>query len=61
MKDNVGWLVWVAMIAAFYPLNQRLVRRKGLDHRPWFIPSLWGPVGMLIIVMAHPMGWRRFP
>ncbi|GIM98166.1 hypothetical protein Ato02nite_099590 [Paractinoplanes toevensis] len=57
---NVGWLMWLGIVAATYPLNQWLVRRKGLDHRPWFVPSLWGPVGTLIIVLAHPMGWRRF-
>ena len=56
--DDVGWLVWMATAAAFCPLNQWLVRRKCLDHRPWFVPSMWGPVGTLIIVMAHPIGWQ---
>ncbi|BEL04678.1 hypothetical protein Q0Z83_028690 [Actinoplanes sichuanensis] len=50
---------WLTAVAACYPLNQWLVRRKGLDHRPWFAPSLWGPVGTLIIVLAEPMGWAR--
>jgi hypothetical protein len=55
----MGWLMWLATVAACYPVNQWLVRRKDLDHRPWFVPSLWGPVGMLIIVIASPVGWRR--
>ena len=48
-----------ATVVAFYPFNQWLVRRKGLDHRPYFVPSLWGPVGALIILFARPLGWRR--
>ncbi|GID95217.1 hypothetical protein ACFQFC_23550 [Amorphoplanes digitatis] len=58
IRDNLGWLTAAALEAVFYPLNQWLVRRKGLDHRPYFVPSLWGLVGTLIIVMAEPMGWR---
>jgi hypothetical protein len=61
MRDNVGWLACMATTAAFYPLNQWLVRRKGLDHRPWFVPSLWGALGTLIIVMARPSGWHKSP
>ena len=61
MRDNLGWLAWVATVVAFYPLNQWLVRRQGLDHRPYFVPSLWGPVGALIIFSARPVGRRRGP
>ncbi|SNY68694.1 hypothetical protein [Paractinoplanes atraurantiacus] len=61
MREVLGWLAWLATIAAFYPLNQWLVRRKCLDHRPWFVPSLWGPVGTAAIILARPAGWRRFP
>ena len=58
--DLIRWIL-CAQAAAFYPINQRLVRRKGLDHRPYFVPSLWGLLGFLIISMASPRGWRRFP
>ncbi|MFF5082747.1 hypothetical protein ACFY36_37390 [Actinoplanes sp. NPDC000266] len=61
MGDYLGWLAWLVIIGAFYPVNQLLVRRKCLDHRPYFVPSLWGPLGTLIIVLARPVGWRRFP
>ncbi len=44
---------------AWFRLNQWIVERKGLDHRPWFAPSFWGPIGTLCIVMAHPRGWSR--
>ncbi len=44
---------------AWFRLNQWIVDRKGLDHRPWFAPSLWGPFGTLCIVLAEPAGWRR--
>jgi hypothetical protein len=60
MSDGL-WLACLATIAAFYPLNQWVVRRKSLDHRPYFVPGLWGPLGTLIIVIARPTGWRRFP
>lgn len=56
MSDGLGWLACLVTIAAFYPLNQWLIRRKGLDHRPYFVPSLWGPLGALIIVTARPTG-----
>jgi hypothetical protein len=59
MRDAVEFLCWSAVLAGFYHLNQRLVDRKGLDHRPYFVPSLWGPVGTLIIVLAQPRGWKR--
>ncbi|GAA0522798.1 hypothetical protein Ade02nite_82320 [Paractinoplanes deccanensis] len=59
MSFNWYGLAWLATIAAFYPLNQGLVRRKWLDHRPYFVPSLWGPLGTLIIVLARPVGWRK--
>ncbi|MFC0004365.1 hypothetical protein [Micromonospora siamensis] len=54
-------LVCLAVLFAFYRLNQWLVDRKGLDHRPYFAPSLWGPVGTLIIVLAKPLGWQGHP
>ncbi|SCE84950.1 hypothetical protein [Micromonospora mirobrigensis] len=54
-------LVCLVALFAFYRLNQRLVDRKGLDHRPYFVPSLWGPLGTLIIVLAQPLGWARRP
>lgn len=57
----MGWLGWIATVSVFYPLNQWLVDRKSLDHRPYFVPSLWGPIGTLIIIAARPIGWRRFP
>jgi hypothetical protein len=50
-----------AVVAAFFPLNRRLVARKGLDHRPYLAPSLWGPLGTLIIVLAPPRGWSKTP
>ena len=59
MRDFLVGLAWLAMLAVFYRLNQWLVRRKCLDHRPWFAPSLWGPLGTLIIVIARPAGWRK--
>ncbi len=46
---------------AWFRVNQWLVGRKGLDHRPWFAPSLWGPLGTLLILLAEPRGWRRHP
>jgi hypothetical protein len=49
----------VSVIVVFYYLNRRLVDHKGLDHRPYFVPSLWGPLGTLIIVLAQPRGWKR--
>jgi hypothetical protein len=52
-------LAWVAAFFAFFRLNQWMVNRKGLDHRPYFVPSLWGPLGTLIIVLAAPRGWKR--
>jgi hypothetical protein len=61
MKDILVSLAWVATIAIFYRLNQWLVRRKCLDHRPWLVPSLWGPLGTVLVVMARPVGWRKFP
>lgn len=51
-------LLNVSICITFYPLNDYLVRRKGLDHRPYFTPSLWGPFGTLIIVLAPPSGWK---
>ncbi len=54
------WIIGIIVMAAFYRLNQWLVTRKGLDHRPYYVPSLWGPIGSLIIVLAHPAGWKRF-
>ncbi|MDP9816661.1 hypothetical protein [Spirilliplanes yamanashiensis] len=49
----------LAAIAGFYLVNQWLVERKRLDHRPWFVPSLWGPVGTVLIILARPVGWRH--
>jgi hypothetical protein len=57
----VHLMVVLAVFGAFYRLNQWLVTRKGLDHRPYYVPSHWGPVGTLIIVCAQPAGWKRFP
>ena len=57
--SDVVWACSVAVTAAFYPLNQWLVNRKQLDHRPYFVPSLWGPLGTLIILLARPVGWAR--
>jgi hypothetical protein len=57
MRDNLGWLAWLATVVVACPLNQWRVRRKGLDHRPWFVPSLWGLVGTLLIAMARPRGF----
>jgi hypothetical protein len=59
MRDIVQLLFCAASLAVFYRLNQKLVDRKGLDHRPYYVPSLWGPLGTLIIVLARPAGWRR--
>ncbi len=39
---------------AWFRLNQWIVERKGLDHRPWSAPSFWGPIGTLCIILAHP-------
>jgi hypothetical protein len=58
---TVAFLVWLAVVVGFYLPNQRLVCRKGLDHRPYLVPSLWGPVGTLIILLAEPRGWKRTP
>ena len=55
------WLALMLVMTAFYRLNQWLVTRKRLDHRPYYVPSHWGPIGTLIIVLAHPAGWKRFP
>jgi hypothetical protein len=52
-------LAWVAAFLVFFRLNQWMVNRKGLDHRPYFVPSLWDPLGTLIIVLAEPRGWKR--
>lgn len=63
MRGSTGQFVLlmaaIAMHSAFYSLNQWLVNRKGLDHRPYYVPSLWGPMGTLIIVCAQPAGWKR--
>jgi len=39
MRDAVEFLCWSALRAGFYDLNQRLVDRKGLDHRPYLVPA----------------------
>ncbi|WP_422734478.1 hypothetical protein ACN26Y_06545 [Micromonospora sp. WMMD558] len=52
-------LAWLAGFFAFFRLNRWLVDRKGLDPRPYFAPSWWGPIGSLIILLAEPRGWRR--
>jgi hypothetical protein len=61
-----GFWLWMTQMAvtgtllyAFYRLNRWLVDRKGLDHRPYYVPSLWGPIGTLIIFCAQPVGWKR--
>lgn len=59
MRGIVQILVCMASLAVFFRLNQWLVDRKELDHRPYFVPSLWGPLGTLIIVLAQPTGWRK--
>ncbi|PWU52104.1 hypothetical protein DLE60_17330 [Micromonospora globispora] len=59
MDTLIELLAWLAAGYAFFRLNQWMVDRKGLDHRPYFVPSLWGPLGTLIIVLAEPRGWKR--
>lgn len=61
MHEVVGFAATVCGIWAWFRLNQWIVARKGLDHRPWFAPSLWGPIGTVLIVLADPRGWRRRP
>ena len=58
MSDSLGWLACLTTIAVFYPVNQWLIRRKRLDHRPYFVPSLWGPLGTLIIAAAPQQSSR---
>jgi hypothetical protein len=55
----VLWMAGLIVMGAFYRLNQWLVARKGLDHRPYYVPSTWGPIGTLIIILAQPIGWKR--
>jgi hypothetical protein len=60
VEHLVVWMMLIMVMGAFYRLNQWLVGRKGLDHRPYYVPSLWGPLGTVIIVLARPVGWQRF-
>jgi hypothetical protein len=61
VEGALAFVIWSAVVLGFYVPNQRLVRRKALDHRPYFVPSLWGPFGTLVIVLAAPRGWKRAP
>lgn len=56
MEQAIVLLAWWGVELTFYQLNQWLVDRKKLDHRPYYVPSLWGPLGTAIILLAEPRG-----